>query len=240
MRAKEIDNIERFCVEISERIGKFTEEINIEASLKTLSVFSKLLKDIPDEIQDTQLFAKVQKLRKKNIKYEDAIWVVEEFGQTSVLDDWKSIPEFEEDKSELQRYIIRVILSKSINNREKLPVLLSHIEPLIYETLAISKNGEVGIKRAVCSISMENNSGMSSESIGKVFVMAIVYIIFANTDLYTDEIDKKLPFRNNILHNGLVAYKDKDIDIAYELLVNFIDILLTIRYRKRYEILNKR
>ena len=54
-----------------------------------------------------------------------------------------------------------------------------------------------------------------------------MYIIFANTDAYTDEIDKRIPFRNNILHNGIVMYSDEDIDVAYELLLGLIEILIT-------------
>lgn len=66
------------------------------------------------------------------------------------------------------------------------------------------------------------------ESLGKIYVLAVTYIIFANTDSYTDEIDKRIPFRNNILHNGIVTYADEDIDVAYELLVDLIEILIRV------------
>ena len=35
-------------------------------------------------------------------------------------------------------------------------------------------------------------------------------------------------FRNNILHNGVVMYSDEDIDVAYELLLGLIEILITV------------
>lgn len=53
-----------------------------------------------------------------------------------------------------------------------------------------------------------------------------MYIVFANTDSYTEEIDKRILFRNNILHNGIITYADEDIDVAYELLVDLIEILI--------------
>lgn len=70
---------------------------------------------------------------------------------------------------------------------------------------------------------------MSVESLGKIYVLAVTYIVFANTDFYTDEIDKRIPFRNNILHNGIVMYSDEDIDVAYELLVDLIEILIFVK-----------
>ena len=84
------------------------------------------------------------------------------------------------------------------------------------------------LKFAVNKVSVDDNGGMSAESLGKIYVLAVTYIIFANTDAYTDEIDKRIPFRNNILHNGVVMYSDEDIDVAYELLLGLIEILITV------------
>lgn len=46
-------------------------------------------------------------------------------------------------------------------------------------------------------------------------------MVFANTDEFT-KIDKRLPFRNNILHRGIIDYSDEDVNIAYETLLIFI------------------
>ncbi len=40
---------------------------------------------------------------------------------------------------------------------------------------------------------------------------------------------KEIPFRNNILHNGIVEYGTDDIHSAYELLVEFISMLVFIK-----------
>ena len=127
----------------------------------------------------------------------------------------------------MHQYIAKTILSTSMEKHEKLIILLAHIEPLIYETLEISKIKNMRLKPAVKKVSVEDNEGMSAESIGKIYVLAVTYIIFANTDAYTDEIDKRIPFRNNILHNGIVMYSDEDIDAAYDLLLGLIEILIT-------------
>ena len=49
------------------------------------------------------------------------------------------------------------------------------------------------LKFAVNKVSVDDNGGMSAESLGKIYVLAVTYIIFANTDAYTDEIDKRIP-----------------------------------------------
>jgi len=113
-----------------------------------------------------------------------------------------------------------------MEKREKLTVLLAHMEPLIYETLEVSKTPNVRLKPVVKKISIKENKGMSAESVGKIYVLAVTYIVFAATDHYTEEIDKRIPFRNNILHNGIVMYSDEEVDIVYELLVDLIEILM--------------
>lgn len=117
----------------------------------------------------------------------------------------------------------------SISEREKLVILLSHIEPLIYNTLNYTKQPYSKVKQIVKRMSIDENEGMSSESVGKLYVMGITYVVFANTDAYTKEIDKRIPFRNNILHNGIVEYGTDDIHSAYELLVEFISMLVFIK-----------
>lgn len=222
------DNISRFLNELSEKIEKITEKINVSASLEALSAFAEILKNIPDDIKDTQFFENVQKLQKINLHYEDVIWVVEEFGVNYTKDNWGKLSDGDSSKSPLQQYIARIIVDQTLDNREKLIVLLAHMEPLIYETLEMTKTKNSKIKNDVCEVSVKQNSGMTSESFGKVFVLAVVYIVFANTDSYTEKIDTRLPFRNNILHNGIVMYGNDDVGVAYGLLVDLIEILISL------------
>ena len=68
---------------------------------------------------------------------------------------------------------------------------------------------------------IKNNHGMDEESIYKTVLLAITNVVFANTDDFTN-IDKRLPFRNNILHRGIVDYSDEEVHIAYETSLIFV------------------
>ena len=198
----------------------------MSASLEALTAFTEILKNLPDDIKDTQFFENVQKLQKINLHYEDVIWVTEDFGVSYTKDNWVKLSDG--SKSPLQQYIARIIVDQTLDNREKLIVLLAHVEPLIYETLEMTKTKNSKIKTDVCEVSVKQNSGMSSESFGNIYVLAVMYIVFANTDSYTEQIDARLPFRNNILHNGIVMYGNDDVDLAYGLLVDLIEILISL------------
>lgn len=223
------ENMVEFVIKLSESTASIVEGINVMASSEALRAFVEFLQNIPDDIKETQFFGKVQELQKINLHYEDVVWLIEDFGIGYTEENWQKLLECEDVKSDLHQYIGRIILSTSMEKREKLTILLAHMEPLIYETLNMSKVANSKLKQDVRKVSIKENEGMSAESLGKIYVLAVMYIIFANTDSYTEEIDKKVPFRNNILHNGIVMYDDSDIDIAYELLVDLIGILMQVK-----------
>lgn len=222
------ENLSRVFLKASKDMTKIVEGINVTASLKALETFAEFLQNIPDDIKDTIFFGKVQDLKNINLRYEDIVWIVEDFGLIYTEENWQSMLKSEQNKSNLHQYIAKTILSTSMEKREKLIILLAHVEPLIYKTLEISKTKNMKVKKAVNKVSVEDNEGMSAESLGKIYVLAVTYIVFANTDSYTEEIDKRIPFRNNILHNGIVLYSDEDIDVTYELLLGLIEILITV------------
>ena len=190
---------------------------------------TEFLKNIPDDVKNTQLFANVQKLSNYDLNYEDVWWLVDSYGLIDKEDAEEELMEYYEQENKLHCYIKSIISNPSISEREKLVILLSHIEPLIYNTLNYTKQPYSKVKQIVQRMSIDENEGMSSESVGKLYVMGITYVVFANTDAYTKEIDKRIPFRNNILHNGIVEYGTDDIHSAYELLVEFISMLVFIK-----------
>ncbi len=227
---KEIsDSLVKTVTEFSTVMAKYTEKMNVLASTKSLVALRDILQTIPDDVKDTVFFRKVQALQKIDLKYDDVAWIANDYRPCYTMDSWKQLSEVEGTESGLQRYIAKIILSSSVEKREKLTVLLAHIEPLVYETLELSKGEKGNFKQKVCKKSINDNKGMSPESLGKIYVLAIVYVVFANTDNFAEEIDKRLPFRNNILHNGIVMYSNDDIDVAYNLLIDFIEILIRVR-----------
>lgn len=187
------ENLSRVLLKASKDMAKIVEGINVTASLKALETFAEYLQNIPDDIKGTIFFGKVQDLKNINLRYEDVVWIVEDFGLIYTEEKWQGMLKSEHNKSDLHQYIAKTILSTSMEKREKLIILLAHIEPLIYKTLEISKTRNMKLKFAVNKVSVDDNGGMSAESLGKIYVLAVTYIIFANTDAYTDEIDKRIP-----------------------------------------------
>ncbi len=226
-----IENINDSVIQLSESMAKIIGEINIIASSEMLLTFAEFLRNIPKDIKNTEFYGKIIELKKKDLYYEDVVWLVEDFGLSYTETTWQKLTECKNTTSDLYQYIGKIVISTSMEKREKLVVLLAHMEPLICKTLKMSKTANIGFRRAVENFSEEKIKGMSADSLGQVFVLAITLIVFAKTDSYTKKIDKRIPFRNNILHNGTVKYSDEDVDIAYELLVNYIEIIMRVKER---------
>lgn len=228
---KIFENVANFVIKLSEGGAKAVEGINNIVSSETFREFVEILLNIPDDIRETQFFGKVQQLQKINLRYEDINWLFEDFGMGYSEDVWEKYLEEGDTQLELYRYLAKIILSKEIEKREKATILLAHMEPLIYDSLNTHRATRSKLKDEIIKVSIKENRGMSAESLGKLYVLAVTYIVFANTDSYTEEIDKRIPFRNHILHNGIVMYSDDEIETLYELLVDLIKILIQVRER---------
>ena len=82
------ENMSRVVLKASEGMAKIVEGINVMASSQALRVFAEFLQNIPDGIKDTILFGKVQDLKNINLRYEDVIWIVEDFGLIYTEENW--------------------------------------------------------------------------------------------------------------------------------------------------------
>lgn len=224
-----IGNITGYLDDLSKICAKVVKKFNVMASSEILQTLDDFIQNIPKDIKETKFFQKVQELSKKNLQYENVVWLIEDFGLDYTKKFWHDLVGNQKNRTDLQIYIAKIILSDSIKKREKLIVLLAHMEVMIFETLKIEKNPNVKLKPTVTKITIKENDGMSVESLGKIYVLAVTYIVFANTDSYTEEIDRRMPFRNNILHNGILAYSDENINVAYELLIDLIGILIYLK-----------
>lgn len=217
---------------ISEALGSFAKRANKITSRVTdaLDNFVKseefqrlveLFSNIPDDVQKTVFFQECQSLAKNDLTYEEVEGV---FAELDISDT-------EEAKAEIQKYIdkdnvIHSYLSNIIENdcfgdREKLIIILCHFERLIYSTLRREKKRKEGAKDMFKNELLKNNHGMDMENLYKTVLLAITNIVFANTDNFT-HVDKRLPFRNNILHRGLVDYSDEEVNTAYKTLLIFV------------------
>ena len=103
----------------------------------------------------------------------------------------------------LGAYVLSVIESSQLSHREKTIVLLAHFEELVYQTMSRERKAKDKIK-FVALQSVQDTHDMDMDSYQKVLIAGIVFTVFSNTDSYSNPIDKRIPFRNNILHRGMM------------------------------------
>ena len=85
------EDMSRVVLKASEDMAKIVEGINVMASSQALRVFAEFLQNIPDDIKDTRFFRKVQELKNINLRYEDVVWLVEDFGLIYTEENWQGI-----------------------------------------------------------------------------------------------------------------------------------------------------
>ena len=190
------------------------------AASDSFANFIDFFQSIPNDIQETELYHRIQQFEQKEISYEDVEWLQNSLGYMT-YESAVSTLKRKTAKSQLDQYIISVIDSDDIRPREKLIVLLAHFEPIVYQSLTYERKSYDKIKLLISQSSKDIHE-IDSESCKKVLIAGIVFIVFSNTDKYKNGINKKIPFRNHILHRGMLDYTDDDALKAYEILVYFI------------------
>ena len=208
----------------AEHIGKFTvsvcEGLKKFVASETFKQLVEFFSNIPNDIQETELFQKLSEFEKTEITYENIVWLQDEIGYMTYDLSVNTIKNIKE-KTDLDNYVISIVDSTTLHHKEKLVVLLAHFEALVYQTMTYDRKPNDKIK-IIVSESTKSAHEMEIESYKKLIIGGIVFIVFSNTDKYNGEIDKRIPFRNNILHRGVINYTDDESKIAYETLVYFI------------------
>lgn len=181
----------------------------------------ELFKNIPDDVQKTVFFQKCQSLQKNNLTYEEIKWIFDELEISTMEEAKTDILKYIDSGNVLHNYIKNVMENSCYGNREKLIIILTHFERLTYSTLRREKKQNEGAKAMLKSELIKNNHGMDNVNLYKTVLLAITNVVFANTDNFTI-VDRRLPFRNNILHKGIIDYSDEEVDIAYKTLLIFV------------------
>lgn len=207
------------CVE--EITSGFTDVLNNFAKSEALQNLMEILSNIPDDVQKTVFFQNCQGLAKKDLTYEEVEWLFDEFQFPSIEEARSDIQKYIDKDNAIHNYIKSTIENKDLGNREKLIIILCHFERLVYSTLRHEKKCKESAKDMFKSELIKNNHGMDIENLHKTVLLGITNVVFANTDNFTN-IDKRLPFRNNILHRGIIDYSDEEVKIAYETLLIFV------------------
>lgn len=160
-------------------------------------------------------------MKKKDLTYEEIEWLFDELEISTLEEARSDILKYIDNGNTLHNYIKNIMENSNYENREKLVIILSHFERLTYSTLRHKKKRNEGAKDMLKSELIKNNHGMDNKNLYKTVLLAITNVVFANTDNFTS-VDKRLPFRNNILHRGIVDYSDEEVDIAYKTLLIFV------------------
>lgn len=201
--------------------SRVTDALNSFAKTEEFQRLVELFNSIPDDVQKTAFFQKCQRLSKNDLMYEEVEWLFDDFDIANMEEANTVIQKHADRGNVIHSYIIDIMENSYVKNREKLVIVLSHFERLIYAALGRQKERSEGAKKMFKRELIKNNHGMDSENLYRTILLAITNVVFADTDKFNN-IDKRLPFRNNILHRGIVDYSDTEVNTAYETLLIFV------------------
>ena len=94
------DKLGDVLLEFSKKISRFSQ--NIPDTL--FGSLTEFLKNIPDDVKNTQLFANVQKLSNYDLNYEDVWWLVDSYGLIDKEDAEEELMEYYEQENKLHCY----------------------------------------------------------------------------------------------------------------------------------------
>lgn len=245
-----MENWNDFLKNLSETLGvvekrtedfrsRVTDALNNFAKTEEFQRLVEMFSNIPDDVQKTVFFQKCQYLSKNNLLYEEVQWLFDELEIANMEEATTVIQKYVDKENVIHNYIKNIIENNYLENREKLIIVLCHFERLIYSTLKQEKKRKESAKVMLNSELVKNNHGMDSENLYRTVLLAITNVVFANTDNFTT-VDRRLPFRNNILHRGLVDYSDIEIDAAYETLLIFVAHIMKMNDSLSIEVGNRK
>ncbi len=131
------------------------------------------------------------------------------------------------------KYIFNIVENVGVGAREKIPVILSHMESFIIESCSIQKSGDrLTYKNAESDLQMElvDNAAIKMKRLTYCYRVQMLWIYKA---LFLSVFDIKkhkvpFPFRDYILHNGTLDYSDDDIEEMYKILVQVVEVISLI------------
>ena len=225
-----VEAIQEMTRQISSSLARIVSSDNFKA---LIDYFHSL----PESIKGTSLYNEAMGLETRvDIQLEDVLWIPHRFDLDSLpiaVDNIDSLAADENyDIHSVEGYIVSIVVDNSIHTREKLVILLAHTEALIYSAMGKARQNWERI-RDTSKKYAESKDKYNMDSMEAAYILAITFVIFSSTDNYSRPIDHRLPFRNNILHRGIVDYSDDDVNAAYEYLVECIAILLLISSQKK-------
>lgn len=201
--------------------------------METIERFEEIFKSCPSNVIETEFYKNVERLKYEEISYEKIYFLLELSGYIGEYKDF--ILNSQSDIVHLS-YIKKIIRNKNIAKREKIIIILPHIETMALEAMNININGKYKIKEEI-NKKIESIDSYSAYDLGCVFLLGIVYSVFASTDFFKNPCDRRLPFRNYILHKGTIEeYSRKEINYTYKVLLIFICVIVRIYEQSKNKI----
>ncbi len=209
---------------LSEILNTIAEAIKLVAQPKIdASVFEPLIKyfqSLPKNITDSEEFKKADDID-ASTRYEDTQWITSDnISYVNAECPEFYIQECFDTSTVVSKYIQNIVMNNSICERESIVVILSVFESYLHSKTEF--NHCEGIKKEFRR-AVTNDGKYSGETFALAVTYAIVKIIYANTS--GNQFDKRLPHRNDILHNGTLSYSDDEIKTAYKTLLSYICII---------------
>lgn len=192
-----------------------------DSMAKSLYAAIEIFSNAVEQLHNDKIYKKIVDQQNASISYEDVEGYFLEFGILEprgaiefLLSSEKSLEEYE--------YMRGIVASDKISMRDKLVLLLGYLEAFVYKRLKIPSNA--GIKNDVEKL-VDKTNKINLEDSKMLTVYGIVCVIYKRFDKQGIVIDKRIPHRNYVLHNGTLDFDDKEIESAYFMLVLFIYII---------------
>ena len=197
---------------------------SFDGLVKSLYTALQYLCDAAEQLHNDKIYARIVNQKNSRIRYEDLEYL---FLEVDVLKPKGVIGLFlksdcSSKASEEYKYMQGIVANETMSIRDKLALLLCYLEPYIYKHLNIFRKH--GIKKDL-EVLVDKTNKIDSRDYKKLTVYGIVCVLFKDFKKTKIVIDRRIPHRNDILHNGTLDYNDKEIESAYYMLVLFIHII---------------
>lgn len=206
--------------------------------METIYSSEELLKDVIEIIQksehvvldkieledthDSTIYKSMVKMPLIDLQYRDVKWIIDSYSGIDAVKEYIAINCRDID-SAVFNYIYEIICNDAYLKRDKIVLILAHMEACIFQCLDAVRESN-GIVKNIKKLAADNHK-VTWINYRRIYLIGISKVLYANTDNFKEEIDKSLPFRNNILHQGIVGYSDDEIENLYYVLLCFFSRL---------------
>ncbi len=172
-----------------------------------------------ETIQASYEYNEMMKMPAIDISYNDIKWIYYEYQGEDVIN--KIVNNCKKIQLPIFDYICNIIINEKYEKRDKVVLIIAHMEACIFQCLETDKGKKPIVKDIRDIVSKENDNKVTNSNYARIFLMGIVKVLYANTNNFKNPIDNRIPYRNNILHKGIVSYSDDNIEDLYYILVCF-------------------